>query len=220
MRRTDEHRGDWREWRRRRAWELAQQGWSQKKIAETLGVTEGAVSQWMKMGREQGEEGLHGKIAQGPQPRLCQEQLDQLPVLLDQGAEAHGFAGAVWTTERVAVLIKNQFGVRYHPAHMSRLLKQIKYSVQHPVERATQRDGQAIEVWKNERWPELKKTRTANLTGAGVLQYRPGKLKDFCGSAIVCDVPPRGRRAVDVRLTRLDSHRGVTGLHSVDEGMS
>jgi transposase len=158
MRRADEYRGDWREWRRRRAWELAQQGWSQKKIAEALGVTEGAVSQWMKRGRGQGKEGLRGKIAPGPQPRLTKEELKQLPTLLEQGAEAHGFRGEVWTTERVAALIKKQFGVDYHPAHMSRLLKQIKYSVQQPVERATQRDEEAIKVWKDERWPELKKS--------------------------------------------------------------
>jgi len=63
MRKTDEQRGDWKEWRRRRAWELFEQGWSQNKIAEALGVTQGAVSQWMKRGREQGEEGLRGKTA-------------------------------------------------------------------------------------------------------------------------------------------------------------
>jgi transposase len=158
MRRTDEDRGDWKEWRRLRAWKLTQQGWNQKKIAEALGVTEGAVSQWTKIGRTQGEEGLRGKIAQGPASRLSKEQLGQLPALLDQGAEAHGFRGEVWTTERVTALIKNQFGVNYHPAHMSRLLRQIKYSVQQAVERATQRDEQAIEAWKNERWPELKKS--------------------------------------------------------------
>ena len=158
MRKTDEQRGDWKEWRRRRAWQLSQQGWSQKKIAEALGVTEGAVSQWRKLGREQGEEGLRGKIAEGPPPRLCAEQLEQLPALLAQGAQAHGFRGEVWTTERVAELIKKQFGVSYHPAHMSRLLKRIKYSVQQPIERATQRDEQAIETWKQEQWPALKKS--------------------------------------------------------------
>jgi hypothetical protein len=38
---------DWREWgegRRRRAWELKQQGWKQQDIAAALGVTPGAVS--------------------------------------------------------------------------------------------------------------------------------------------------------------------------------
>ncbi len=158
MRKTDEHRGDWKEWRRRRAWELFQQGWSQKAIAEALAVTQGAVSQWMKMGREQGAEGLRGKIAPGPKARLSQEQLAQLPVLLSQGAEAHGFRGAVWTTQRVAQLLKKQFGVSYHPAHMSRLLKGINYSVQKPIERASQRNEEAIATWKEQRWPQLKKS--------------------------------------------------------------
>jgi hypothetical protein len=70
----------------------------------------------------------------------------------------------VWTTDRVAALIKKQFGVSYHSAHMSRLLKRINYSVQHPSERATQRDEQAIEAWKNERWPELKKAQQEGRT--------------------------------------------------------
>lgn len=158
MRRTDEHRGDWKEWRRRRAWELFQQGWSQKQIAEALGVTEGAVSQWMKQRRERGAEGLRGKIAAGPAARLTPEQVEHLPRLLEQGAEAHGFAGAVWTTERVALLLQRQFGVSYHPAHVSWLLQAIRYSVQQPIERATQRDEQAIQSWKEERWPALKKS--------------------------------------------------------------
>jgi transposase len=156
MRRVDEHRGDWKEWRRLRAWELAQQGWSQKKIAEALGVTEGAVSQWMKKGRELGVEGLRGKIAEGPLSRLTKEQLEQLPALLQQVAEARGFHGAVWTTQRVALLIKKQFGISYHPAYMSRLLKQIRYSVQQPEEKVTQRDEAAIGAWKEEHWPALK----------------------------------------------------------------
>ena len=72
------------------------------------------------MGKTQGEEGLRGRGAAGPEARLSPEQLTQLPSLLNQGAQAHGFRGRVWTTERVAELIQKQFGVSYHPAHMSR----------------------------------------------------------------------------------------------------
>jgi predicted transcriptional regulator len=49
---------DWREGRRLRAWELKQQGWSQQEIANALGVSKGAVSQWMKRGREGGIRGF------------------------------------------------------------------------------------------------------------------------------------------------------------------
>ena len=45
---------DWREGRRLRAFELKQQGWSQQRIAEALGVSKGAVSQWMKRARDGG----------------------------------------------------------------------------------------------------------------------------------------------------------------------
>ena len=45
---------NWREYRRFQAWELKQQGWSQTRIAKALGVTDGAVSQWLKRVREDG----------------------------------------------------------------------------------------------------------------------------------------------------------------------
>jgi transposase len=47
----------------------------------------------------------------------------QIARALAQGASAHGFRGDVWTCERVAEVIRKEFGVVYHPAHVSRLLK-------------------------------------------------------------------------------------------------
>ena len=49
-------KADWREERRKRAWELKDEGWPQKDIAAALGVSEGAVGQWMKRAREGGGE--------------------------------------------------------------------------------------------------------------------------------------------------------------------
>ena len=153
----NEQREDWKEGRRRRAWELSQQGWKQKDIAEALGVSKGAVSQWLKRGRTQGVEALRRHLAPGPQPKLSAEQVAQLPEVLARGAEAFGFRGQVWTTKRVAEVIRRVFGVSYHPAHCSRILRSIKHSVQKPIQRATQRDEAAIGRWKQERWPALKK---------------------------------------------------------------
>jgi len=148
---------DWREGRRLRAWELKQKGWSQQRIAEALGVSKGAVSQWMKRGREGGLEALKRQPAPGAQPRLSEEQRAQVPELLERGAEAHGFRGEVWTCARVAEVIRREFGVRYHPAHVSRLLKALRQSLQKPQRRANQRQEEAIEHWKEQRWPSLKK---------------------------------------------------------------
>ena len=42
---------------------------------------------------------------------------------------------------------------------MSRLLKALRHSLQKPQRRADQRDEEAIERWKEERWPSLKRGR-------------------------------------------------------------
>jgi transposase len=148
---------DWREGRRLRALELKRKGWRQRDIAEALGVTKGAVSQWMKRAKEEGVEGLMRKPPPGAPPRLSEEQRQRLPELLDRGAEAYGFRGEVWTCARVAEVIREEFGVVYHPAHVSRLLRAFGLSLQKPARRASQRDEEAIERWKQERWPALKK---------------------------------------------------------------
>jgi transposase len=158
---TQKHRSephDWREGRRLRAWELHQQGWKQKDIAAALGVTPGAVSQWLKRGRAGGVAQLRRQPPPGAQPRLSPEQLTELRELLAQGAEAFGFIGQVWTSKRVAAVIKRFLGVTYHRAHVSRLLRTLGFSVQKPIVRAAQRDDAVIAAWWDARWPALKKT--------------------------------------------------------------
>ena len=150
---------DWREGRRLRAWELHQHGWKQKDIAAAMGVTQGAVSQWIKRGREGGVPGLRRRTAPGSAPRLSDEQREQLRRELAKGPGAFGFSGEVWTTKRVAALIKELFGVSYHPAHSSRIVRALGLSSQLPQTQATQRDDAAIETWQTDRWPALKKRR-------------------------------------------------------------
>jgi len=51
----------WQEARRKRAFALKQQGWKQCKIAEALGVSPAAISQWLANIRAHGEEGWRAK---------------------------------------------------------------------------------------------------------------------------------------------------------------
>jgi transposase len=146
-------------WRRRRAWELHHAGWWQKDIAVALGVSRGAVSQWIKRGREGGVEALRTRPRPGGPAKLTAEQRAQIPALLVRGAQADGFRGDVWTAKRIAEVIWRTFGVRYHPDHVSRLLRQAGGSIQRPIQRATQRDEVAIKRWQEERWPAIKKKR-------------------------------------------------------------
>jgi transposase len=151
------HAKEWREERRLRAWALKAQGWSQQKIAEALGVTAGAVSQWIRRGREGGVAALKRRVAPGPPSKMTAEQRARVPVLLARGAEAYGFRGDVWTAKRVATVIRREIGVRYHPNHVGKLLRAAGWSAQKPITRASQRDEAEIEAWRTERWPALKR---------------------------------------------------------------
>ena len=148
---------DWKEARRLRAWELAQKEWNQCTIAEALGVTEGAVSQWLKRAREGGVAALYSRPVPGPDKRLTDEERAQLPALLEKGAEHFGFRGYVWTRQRVADLIEQEFDVSYSPRHVGRILAEIGWTRQKPVQRASQRDEERIAQWQAEAWPKLKK---------------------------------------------------------------
>jgi len=148
---------DWREARRLQAWALKQKGWKQKDIAEALGVSKGAVSQWFNKAASEGVAALRKRKGGGPKPRLSAEQVNQLPALLSQGAEYFGFRGDVWTRARVAAVIKQTFGVTYSRTHIGWLLDKIGWSWQKPVTRASQRDEVAIERWRSQTWLEVQK---------------------------------------------------------------
>jgi transposase len=148
---------DWREQRRWRALELKREGWTHQEVAEALGVTKGAVSQWMKLVAEEGEQGLRARPHLGATPRLTFEQKALLPDFLSHGSEAYGFRGEFWNSARVGEVIWREFEVRYHKNHIPRLLHEVGWTPQLPIERAAQRDEQRIAKWRTDVWPSLKK---------------------------------------------------------------
>jgi transposase len=150
-------KGDWREARRRQAWELKQRGWKQKAIAQALGVSEGAVSQWLSRAEKGGAEALASHPPPGPKARLSASQKEALKQLLSQGAQAHGFRGDVWTSTRVCSLIARHFGVQYHADHVRKILREMGLSYQQPTQRASQRDEEKIAAWARQEWPRIKK---------------------------------------------------------------
>jgi transposase len=55
-------------------------------------------------------------------------------------------------------MVEREFGVRYHPDHIGRLMHSLGWTPQKPERRALERNEEEIERWKREEWPRIKKT--------------------------------------------------------------
>lgn len=87
----------------------------------------------LKAVRENGDAGLQARLHKGATPKLTPAQKALLPDYLSHGAEAYGFRGEVWTCARVATVIRREFEVHYHKAHVSRLLQELEWTPQKPL---------------------------------------------------------------------------------------
>jgi transposase len=116
----------------------------------------------------EGSRTLEAKPTPGRPPRLSKTQKRRLVTLLAQGAPRAGYPTEFWTLPRVAEVIRQEFGVRYHPAHVWKVLTALGWSCQKPERRAVERDEAAIARWKREEWPRIKKRRST---------WRPSRLR-------------------------------------------
>jgi len=145
------------EWRRFRALHLLREGWSRHDIAAALGVSRMSVSRWVARARDGGPEALRAHPSPGAPPKLSAAQQRLIPEFLWHGAEAYGFRGEVWTRARIAQVIEEELGVRYHKGHVGKLLQELHWTPQVPIRRVLQRDEEAIRRWRDDVWPELRR---------------------------------------------------------------
>src|SRR5438105_7885827 len=82
---------------RMQAADLFEQGVTPAEIARRLGVWHQIVSDWRKVWRRSGRDGLRAAGRAGRLPKVKREQLDQVEVELAKGAEANGYPNDVWT---------------------------------------------------------------------------------------------------------------------------
>jgi transposase len=155
-----------REARRLRAAELFAKGRSQAEVANELGVSRQSAHVWHTRFQQGGVDALRSRGPSGPNPKLSATQLARVEQALLQGARANGFDTDLWTLERVAVVITQLTGVRYHPGHVWVILRhRLGWTLQRPERRASERDEEAIARWVQQEWPRIKR---------GPPQHRPG----------------------------------------------
>ena len=113
------------EYRRQLAGKLLAQGKGVREVARLLEVAPSSVWRWKQALKRGGERALRAKPHPGPAPRLSGAQQTRLVRQLVKGPRAAGYDTAVWTCPRVTEVIRQTFGVTYHPAHVWRLVRSL-----------------------------------------------------------------------------------------------
>jgi transposase len=186
---------------------------SQAEIARELDISRQSVSRWFKAWRQDNPNWIRGAGRAGRRPQLDKAQLKQVDKALRQGAQAHGFATALWTLPRVAAVIERTTGVHYHPSHVWKILATMEWSLQRPAKRARERNEEGRRLWMAKRWPAIKK-RPATKS----LDTLPGRKRSLGATAGKADLGAEGgdsgvglclqlEEAVDQRGARLSLGR-------------
>jgi len=145
------------EQRRLAAAELFNQDLNNSEIGRQLKVSNQTVSRWRRQFLARGKRALRKAGRAGRKPWLSPADEQRLVQLLEKGPERLGYETPLWTCNRVGHLICEEFDIDYHPGHVWKILRQLNWSPQRPAGRALERDEAAIQQWKTERWPALKK---------------------------------------------------------------
>jgi transposase len=143
--------------RRRKAVALLQDGKSNTEVARLVGADLSSVKRWKRAVAAGGLIVLAAKPNRGRSPKLSLAQRQELANIVRAGPLAAGFRTNLWTCRRVAEVVRQRFGVVYHPDHVGRVLHALGFTQQKPQRRASERDEAAIDRWRKRAWPRTKK---------------------------------------------------------------
>jgi len=145
---------------------LLAEGKTSKEVAEILEVTKRCVDRWQAAAKKPTKKKATRPV--GRPRKLSEKQMKRLEKALDKGAYAFGYAGDYWTLDRIAQVIWQLFGVRYETSAVWHVMQRMGWSNQRPQRQPLDRDESAIEQWKEEELPRIKKVSpTGRYPGAG-----------------------------------------------------
>jgi len=126
--------------RRLRAAVLLEKGIHEAEVARRVGVHRQSVNRWKQALEKLGRTGLKKAGRAGRKPLVSAAKLRTIEADLKRGPQALGYETGLCTTQRVAELIEERFGVRYTAEHVGSLLRRLGWSYQRPKGQALERD--------------------------------------------------------------------------------
>jgi transposase len=143
-------------------------GESPQSIIKTTGLCPTTIYKWIDIYERGGMEALASTKATGAQPKLSPEQQMQVrQFIVGNDPRQYGFDFGLWTRQIVSELIQEKFNVTLRLTAVGALLARLEITPQKPMRRAYERDPKAVEAWKLQRYPKIR--REAKKTGAEIL---------------------------------------------------
>lgn len=138
-------------------------------VIASLGFCRTTIYKWLQAIAKPGAglKALRAKPATGRPRTLTQRQEWQVFHWVNgKDPRQYGLDFGLWTRGVVADLIERKFGIKLGLTAVGALLAKLEITPQKPLQRAYQRDPQAIEKWKKETFPGIR--RQAKIKGAEV----------------------------------------------------
>jgi transposase len=145
------------EYRRWLAVRRVADGYSPQEVADFLGVDPSTVRRWLGAFRARGDAGLVARPVSGRPGKLTSIQEKIALRWLTESPVHHGFETELWTAARLALLIREEFGVGLNPRYLSTWLRERGFTPQKPERVPRERDPEVIAAWLESDWPRIKK---------------------------------------------------------------
>ena len=145
--------------------ERVRDGEKPSSVVTSFGFNRTTIYKWINAAKTPGEglKALRSRPATGRPRSLTLRQEQQVFRWINgRDPRQYGLDFGLWTRSLVANLIERKFHVRLGVTAVGELLAKLELTPQKPLQRAYQRDPEAIEKWKRERFPAIAKQARAS----------------------------------------------------------
>lgn len=139
------------------AMERLAEGEAASAVMASFGFCRTTIYKWQRKARgRKGLEALRSRIGSGrPRKLTAVQERKVLGWVNGKDPRQYGFDFGLWTRAMVGRLVEKKFAVHLSLASVGQLLGRLGLTPQKPLQRAYQRDPEAIAAWKSETFPKL-----------------------------------------------------------------
>jgi transposase len=144
--------------------ERVREGERASTVISSYGFHRTTIYKWIEAasGRGKGLKALRSRPATGRPRKLTPRQEKQVFAWVNgKDPRQYGLDFGLWTRTTIASLIEQKFAVKLGLTAVGELLARLGLTPQKPLERAYQRDPEAIEKWKRETFPAIARAAAA-----------------------------------------------------------